>query len=212
MYDTKWLNHWSVKLNIDTTNLILKYSLVWKNPKREVSNYQTDGTRRLSLEAPFISPGSFFQTRLLTTYDEPGPCWRLGTVMHKIRPLPLMSLQHNITLAALRSSLDRITLKISCDLLPRSEYISRQQVNVLWSTQLACTSGVLSSSPESDTCDHRQIPLPLTASVSPSKQSGGEWAEFLESPKLHCSMRQYTHLYSGFPDTAHWLMNRDFKQ
>lgn len=162
LYNTKWLNHRSVKLNIDTINLILKGSLAWKNPRGGSA-----ATKQLARgDDP---PSSFFRhtpanhprriSAVLETRD---------TEMHKVRPLLLMDLQHNPTLAVLTNLTPGSNYP--CDLLPRPEYLTQEQVNVLWPAH----QGSWAQPQTPALGDHRQIPLPLRASLSPSKPSGGE--------------------------------------
>lgn len=83
------------------------------------ANYQIVNMRRLSLEAPFVPCSPLTWHTLLITCSAPGTVLGIrDSVMNRIRLLLLISLYHNLNLAALTSSLDRITWTISWDLPP----------------------------------------------------------------------------------------------
>lgn len=91
VYDVKWLNHRSVKLNIDTNNLSLKYSLVLGKSKKEGQYCQVanKSVRRRSSESPFISSSSFIQDLALTTDSTGGTVLEMrDRVRNNIRPFP----------------------------------------------------------------------------------------------------------------------------
>ena len=116
VYDAKWLNHQSVQLNIDTINLILEYPLVWEDPRSEFCKYQKDSTIGLQdypWRPPFISSSSFIQHTPTDHLVDVGLCWSWGQRGGQTWTPLLMSQCHPLMLAALTSSLERITQKAS---------------------------------------------------------------------------------------------------